>query len=544
LISFTQRIATPLMAGATLLSLAATASANVVLPNVLGSHMVLQRGMAVPIWGKADPNEKITVAFRDQQKTTTADAQGKWMVKLDALQPGEPATLTVTGNNTITLSDVLVGEVWLGSGQSNMETHVSMYAANDPPLRDAASVDHPQIRIFGIPLHTAWQEASPEAVTNYSAQLFYFGVLLQKELKVPIGLLEGAQGGTPSIPFISQAAFDADPAIYALLVKWDAENPLAVEQQKYEAAHEKWKTDVAAAMAALPPDAASPAPANNPSAAAPAPPLDKAIRQKYPEPQPPILAVNTKTGNLFESLVRPMIPFGIRGVLWDQGESGTGIDKIVNQPTLMSALIRSWREEWGQGDFPWIYVQKPSGKGCALDPTNPINVGCAPQTPLPPEPPGHFVFGQQDSYAIMAFPNTFIALTTDLAIGIHPPNKSGYATRDSQVAFGAVYGEPVEYYGPMFQSGKVDGGKIEISFTHVGKGLTFPMGQKLQGFAIAGEDQKFHWADTTIDGATVVVSSPQVPAPLAVRYWPFGWADLFNGDGLPASGFRTDSWKL
>jgi sialate O-acetylesterase len=522
------------------LSLTAIAPAAVHLPAVISSHMVLQQGMAVPIWGTADPNERVTVAFRDQQKTAVADAQGKWMVKLDPLKPGGPDSLSISGSNTVKVDDVLVGEVWAGSGQSNMDTLVSMYAAKDAPLREAMNTSLPQLRLFRVASPGGWKEVTPDNVNNYPAQLFYFGMLLQKALNVPVGVMEGAQGGAPSFPFISQAGFNADPAIQALLVKWDTEYPIEVEQKSYDDNLAKWKEAITAAIAA------NPATSTNLVTHVPdltlTAPIDRTLLNKYPHPWQPTRAVDTKAGDIFERLVRPMIPYGIRGVLWDQGEAGTGL-RWVDQPTLMSALIRSWREEWGQGDFPWIYVQKPSGGGCALNPMDPVNLGAVPFAPLPPNPPGSYMSGRDDGCSIMKFPNTFLSLTTDLAPTIHPPNKSGYATRDSRVALAVVYGQPIEYYGPIYDSFKVEGSQVRISFTHIGKGLTIPPNEKLQGFALAGDDEKWHWADAAIDGATVVLSSPDVPNPVAARYWPFAWANLFNIDGLPASGFRTDSWK-
>ena len=527
------------LVGVGYVALATAAAGKVRLPIVISSHMVLQRGIAVPIWGDAEPAERVTVTFRDQQKVVTADAQGKWMVKLDPLQPGETATLSVSGTNTLKLVDVVVGEVWVGSGQSNMDNPVSVHAGQDPVLKAAATESHPQLRLCHMNRSNGWSEASPENVNLFSAQLFYYGVLLQKELNLPVGLMQAAQGGAPSSPFIGQDGFNADPDIQAALAKWDEEHPADTEQKKYVEALGKWQKDVAATTAATSPLID---PSNN-STGHPTPEaISKAILAKYPKPQPPVRAVETKTGAIFDRIVRPMIPYAIRGVLWDQGESGTGVP-AVGQPLLMSALIRSWRKDWGEGDFPWIYVQKPSGGGDAFDPANPVNVGARAFGPLPKDPPTSFATTHVEGYAIMKLPNTFLTITTDLAPGIHPPNKSGYASRDCMVALGAVYGMPIEYYGPIFQSCQVEGDRIRINYTHAGKGLTVPANQKLQGFAIAGEDQRFHWADATVDGVTVVLAAPEVPKPVAVRYWPFAWANLFNRDGLPASGFRTDSWK-
>jgi len=516
--------------GILMLSCSHPLAAAVTLPRVLSSHMVLQRDMPVPVWGTANPNEKVTVSFRTQSKITTADEQGKWMVKLDPLQPGEPATLTVSGENTLTLTDVLVGEVWVGSGQSNMDTDVTDYLQVDPVLAAAWKQKYPKLRLFRSDVGSGWQEVNQETLHRFSAQLFYFGVKLQESLDVPVGVMEGAVRGSPSGPWLSTQGFKADPVIQKAAAEADAAHPMAARMQKYNEALAKWQQDLAAAKAA------------------------GTANDKLPkEPHKPVAYVDMKTGDLYEKHIRPMIPYAIRGVLWDQGEGGTSIDidNKIWQPEVMAALIRAWRADWGQGDFPWLDVEKPSGMGAALDPDDPINRGCAPVTPLPKDPkreqpgwPPRWDWLRIKDVA----PNVFLVTVSDLAVGVHPPNKSGYATRDCQVALGAVYGKPVEFYGPLYKSFAVEGGKLRLSFTHVGKGLTAPKGQPLQGFELAEADNKFHWADAVIDGPTVVLSSPDVPAPVAARYaWaPFDitWANLFNLDGLPALTFRTEKLRL
>jgi sialate O-acetylesterase len=240
-----------------------------------------------------------------------------------------------------------------------------------------------------------------------------------------------------------------------------------------------------------------------------------------------------------------MIPFGIRGVLWDQGESGTAVFG-VDQYTLMGALIRGWRKEWGQGDFPFLYVQKPSGEGCAWDPEDPVTNKANKFAPLPAAVPATASGVYRETHVRIAqYPGTAMVISTDLGSGIHPTNKSGYGSRAARVALGMVYGRKIEYYGPVYASHKVEGNKVRVSFTHVGAGLAFKHGDKLQGFAVAGEDKVFHWADAVIDGDTVVVTSDKVAKPVAVRYaWAdkHPWANLFNKDGLPAQTFRTDGW--
>jgi sialate O-acetylesterase len=233
-------------------------------------------------------------------------------------------------------------------------------------------------------------------------------------------------------------------------------------------------------------------------------------------------------------------------VLWDQGESRTNIVG-VDQVTLMGALIGGWRKAWGQGDFPFLYVQKPSGGGCAFDYSQPMNRLAEKFAPLPKAIPNapdreysHVAFEQ-----IMRYPNTHMVISSDLGNGIHPPNKSGYGARAVQVALAVAYDKGTEYLGPQLAGHQISGGKVTLSFKHLGKGLAFKNGDKLQGFSIAGADKKFVWADAVIEGDQVVVSSASVPQPAAVRYaWSsaFQWANLFNLDGLPAQPFRTDEW--
>jgi sialate O-acetylesterase len=247
-----------------------------------------------------------------------------------------------------------------------------------------------------------------------------------------------------------------------------------------------------------------------------------------------------KVGNLYAVHIQPFMPFVIRGVLWDQGESGTAIQG-VDQYTLMGALIRGWRREWGQGDFPFLYIQKPSGGGCAWDPADPVTAQAEPFSPLPAVVPDGGV-GREMHIRIMQYPNTAMVTSSDLGPGIHPVSKSGYGARACRVALGLVYSQKVEIYGPIYQSHTVEGNQVRINFTHVGQGLAFRHGDKLQGFAVAGQDGRFVWADAVIDGASVVVSNAAVAAPIAVRYaWSarHPWANLFNRDGLPALPFQA-----
>jgi len=498
--------------------------AAVKLPAVLASHMVLQQQTAVPIWGTASPNEAVTVKFRTQEKKAIADDKGNWMVKLDPLQAGGPDELTVTGANAITLTDVLVGEVWVGSGQSNMAMGVIYYTKNDEVLaKMQAAGPYPRLRLGTA---RGWQETTPVTCNGYSALLFAFGVQLQQKLDVPVGLLLGAVGGTPSGYWLSEEAYRSDAACTEVVQAYAKAHPYdqAAEDATYQAAMEKY-TPEEAEWDKLTAD-------------------EKKIK---PAPRRPVHLVKPgessgKIGNLYHAYIRPLQPFAIGGVLWDQGESGTDIVG-VDQYTMMGALIRGWRKDWGQGDFPFIFIQKPSGGGSAFDPTDPVGSQAQKFSPLPLVVPKDGDV-RETHIRIMTYPNTGMVISSDLGTGTHPTNKSGYGTRAARVALGMVYGHKVEYYGPLFAKQTVEDGKIRIAFTHCGQGLAIPAGQeKLQGFAIAGENKTFVWADAVIEGTTVVVSHPTVPQPRYVRYaWAYNapWANLFNKDGLPAIPFRTD----
>lgn len=483
--------------------------ADVQVDKMFSDHMVLQRGVAVPIWGTAGPGEKVTVAFGDQKKQTEADQAGKWLVRLDPLKVGEPGVLTVTGGNTVTFSDVLAGEVWVGSGQSNMAGATGGYAKRDEVLAEMVkAAPYPRLRLY----RGEWKESTAEAISGFSAILFAFGQPLQKELDVPVGLIVGAVGGTPSGRWLSPEMLAADPACQAAFKKSGAGSP-AEEQQKYQQALAEWEK--AAKVA-------------------------KEQGKKAPRrPRGP-----AAVGDLYAAHIQPVVPYAIRGVLWDQGESGTAVPQI-DQFTMMGALIRGWRKAWGQGDFPFLYVQKPSGGGCAWDPQgDPVIRLAEPfaQQPAAANKPDDGLY-RELHIRIMQHPHTAMVTASDLGSGVHPINKSGYGNRGCRVALGFVYGRDVEIYGPVYDSHQVEGKAIRVRFKHIGQGLALRHGEKLQGFEITGGDGAYHWADARIDGQTVIVSSPNVAKPTAVRYaWSRShpWANLFNQAGLPALAFRTD----
>jgi len=487
---------------------AGVAMAEVKVDRMFSDHMVLQQDMPVPVWGTAAPGEKVTVTFGGQSKQAEADKDGKWLVRLDALKLGKPGTMTVRGSNSVTFTDVLVGEVWVGSGQSNMAGGTGGYARRDEVLAKlAAGGPYPKLRLY----RNGWKESTPEVINGFSAILFAFGQPLQKALDVRVGLIVGAVGGTPSGRWLSAEMLAADKASQALLAKAGV-GDFEAQRKKYQKALAEWQKAVDAA---------------------------KAKKQRPPRrPRGPFIP-----GDLYARFIKPVVPYAIRGVLWDQGESGTAV-RAIDQYTMMGSLITGWRAAWGQGDFPFLYVQKPSGGGCAWDTAgNPVTRMADPFTAQPAKPNAAAAGDYRALHIrIMQHPNTAMVTASDLGSGVHPINKSGYGKRACRVALGFVYGRDIEIYGPIYDSHTVEGNTIRVRFKHVGKGLAFRHSEKLQGFEIAGDDGVYHWAGAKIDGDAVVVTSPAVAKPLNVRYgWgrSHTWANLFNKDGLPAVTFRT-----
>lgn len=507
------------------------AQAEVKLSKVFTPHMVLQRDMPVPVWGTAAAGESVSVSFAGQTQTATADAKGQWRVKLMALKASStPSTLTV---GTQKIDDVLVGDVWIGSGQSNMDMDVSRYIKDDAVLDAAAKLSYPKLRLLKKGAGAVWETATPESITRFSALLFSFGHALSKDVDVPIGLMVGAESGTPSGFWLSEEMYHNDAACAAAVKQHSPSYKYDELAAAYQLAKAKYDTELAAWKLAA--DAAKKA--------------GKKVPRGPRGPQAvgkPGEANTGEIGQLFEAYIRPYVGYAIKGVLWDQGESLTNI-ACVPQYELMGALIKGWRNAWGQGDFPFIYMQKPSGGGCAWDYSNPIHIKADAFRPQPaaiPAPPApdysHAYFA-----TFMQHPNTHMALSSDLGAGNHPILKSAYGERAALVAKNVAYGSKAEFLGPMYASHDIHGSKVTLKFTHTGKGLAFKNGDKLQGFMVAGADKNFVWADAAIDGATIIVSSKDVPQPVAVRYaWSdqFPWANLFNQDGLPAIPFRTDSW--
>ncbi len=453
-----------------LLLLGATFSSGIlhaeVKPNVLFSDgAVLQRGQNVPVWGSANDGEKVTVEFGGQTVTTTAQG-GKWKLELKPLKAGGPFSMKISGDNEVTVNNLLVGEVWIASGQSNMEWTLN---ASFQPEVEKPKANFPQIRMITAKkvaslqpldeIQGKWQECSPQTVGGFSAVAYYFARDLHAELGVPVGIISTSWGGTPAQAWTSAEGFEGQPEL-------------------------KGYADQLKAAAAKPPE-------------------------KGPGPHFP--------SALYNAMIAPVVPYGMKGVIWYQGESNAGQSKQYQ--TLFPAMIADWRTKWKLGDFPFLFVQIAPFKG------------------QPPE------IREAQFLTLAKSKNTAMAVTTDYgdANDIHPKQKEPVGNRLSLAARALAYGEKIIYSGPLYKEMKVAGNEVGIRFDHTGGGLVAKDGD-LKGFTIAGADGKFVPAKAVIKGDAVVVSAEGVSDPKSVRY---GWdnvpdVNLFNKEGLPASPFRTD----
>ncbi len=491
--------------------------AEVIPASLFTSHAVLQQGAPVPVWGKADPGESVEVSFLGQKHTTKANDDGHWKITLSPMEPGQAGTLTITGRNTLTLEDVVTGEVWLCSGQSNMNFTVK--DAKDA-AQEIASSSNPQLRMFSVfggpqpEPQTAcagvWQVSSPKTAGGFSATAYYFGRELQKELGVPVGLIRSAVGGTPVEAWTSVDAQKELPQLEPVFRKWTELDAKAWDEkaamEKYEKGLAEWKALPGADPAATPP---------------------KNIRRK------PVSALLRKDrpGNLFNSKIAPLIPYALRGAIWYQGEANAGSEWVDLYDLQLATLIQDWRTRWGT-NFPFAWVQLPEFG--------------TPQTE-PVEDDG-WVLIREKMRRSLGVPDTGMIVTLGLgeAENAHPKNKQDVGRRLALWALADVYDRKnVAGWSPIFASQEIRGREIALSFDHAENGLV-SQGVKLGGFAIAGDDRTWHSAQGRIEGDKVIVSSPEVTRPVAVRY---AWAanpvfSLFAPNGLPASPFRTDEFPL
>lgn len=485
---------------------------DVSLPSIISDHMVLKKAAGVPVWGKAEPGEAVTVALGDGAGAkAVAGADGRWKVTMDlsASKPG-PFVLKIAGKNQIAINDVVVGEVWVASGQSNME--FPLKAAIDSEKEIAGSAD-PMFRQFLVAraeadapaddCQGAWTVAGPETAGAFSAVAYFFGKRLRKDLGVPVGLVKSSYGGTPSEAWTSREAIDTVPHL-----KDARETALKAEQTP-----------------------TVPATGNSTSTVKERPRV-----QKIPS-------------ILFNGMIKPLVPYAISGVIWYQGEANA--NRAWQYRSAFPLLIQDWRNHWKQGDFPFYFCQLANYQ---------------PKLPEPSE--SAWAELREAQSMTLKLPNTGEAVLIDIgeAGDIHPRNKKDAGERLAAVALANHYGKMIPFSGPVYQSMKADGGKIRLAFTHADGGLvakplpptydvksktseTAPLvrnspDSEVEGFAICGEDKKWVWADAKIEGDHVVVWADNVPAPVAVRY---AWADnptcnLCNGAGFPAVPFRTDDF--
>ena len=633
--------------------------AEVRLPSIIGDNMVLQRGVKVRIWGKANAGERITVTFDRKSVNTVADAQGRWQVWLGPLKAGGPSELTIKGDNVLTIKNVLVGEVWICSGQSNMEWAL----VNTVDGAEAvAQANYPEIRLFTVEHNTAtsaledvqgrWVVTTPEDAGSFSAVGYFFGREIYQQVKVPIGLINTSWGGTPAEAWTALEALRSSPELKPILDRYESSlNAGPQTKQAYERALAEWEeknlyldsenkgeaqgyadpatstvdwskmdlpkqfetagllidgvvwfrkvVDVPATWAGrdlvlnltaiddydityfngkkigstgreTPNSYMVPRKYVVPGSLVRSGQnviavrvfdrageggfgrggemslrgaggeeislrgdwsykVELALEPKRPDwgsrPEPVGASNQNSPGVLYNAMLAPLVPFSIRGAIWYQGESNAG--RAYQYRTLFPTMIRNWRSVWGY-DFPFYFVQLPNWRARQ-------------------DQPGESDWAELREAQAMTLrePHTGMAITIDVGDGddLHPRNKLDVGRRLATLALANVYGKEIIPSGPLFDRFKVEGNKVRISFKY-GQGLKTSDGGPVKGFAIAGADRRFVWAEARIEGDTVVVSTPGIQKPVAVRY---GWADnplvnLYNKAGLPASPFRTDDW--
>jgi len=508
-------------------SFATAIHADVSLPVIFSDHMVLQQGRPVPVWGKAAADEEITVSFAGQSVKTKANDEGQWKAELAALPANAtPADLTVAGKNTITVKDVLVGEVWVCSGQSNMQWTVSQSANAEA---EAAAANYPLIRMFNVERITAqkpggdckgqWNVTTPQSVGQFSAVGFFFGRHLHQALKVPVGLINTSWGGTRIEAWTSAEALKQRPCAQDMLKDW-ASAISKWDDAKEKAAFEKRTADWKAQVAKINAENAK-LPAGKPKAkppGAPRPPENPNATPHHP-------AV------LFNGMVAPIIPYAFQGAIWYQGESNQR--RAFQYQELLPTMINDWRTRWNN-EFSFYIVQLAAfGNG-------------KPPAAAPGIPDTWAELQEAQLLTAQTLPKTGLAVINDIGeVGnIHPKNKQEVGRRLALWALAKDYGrDSTVFSGPMYKSSSIKDGKVHVQFDHIGSGLKTRNGEAPGPFQIAGADGKWVVAKAKIEGDEVVVWSDAIKDPIGVRYawaaWPEG-VNLINKEGLPASCFRTD----
>jgi len=512
---------------ATAVLTAMPAMADVRLAKIFTNNMLLQRDQPVRVWGWADPAESVSVTLAGKNATAKADATGHWALELPVIKTGENLELTVKGKNTLILNNILVGDIWVCSGQSNMEMGLGgcLGAADDIKAADLPKIRHIKINKTSsdrpeadAPTAGPWQVCSPAMAGRITAAGFYFARDIVQKTGVPIGIIDDNWGGTRIEPWTAPEGLSLVENLKPVFVarqeaikNYQAHLPAKLDE------FEKWIAESRKQLA-------SGAPTN-------------------PPPALPAIPDGGWSG-LYNAMIHPILRLPIKGALWYQGEANGGEDDTYYDK--MRALIGGWRKQWGVGDFPFYFVQLANFQAPSEDPAG----------------GNGWARVREAQRKTLAYPNTGMAVIIDNAPlaekdNIHPQDKYDVGMRLARWALNRDYGQKdLEVCGPLFKALKIEGDKARLAFDHTGTGLMVgtkvgreptaeTKGEKLKRFAIAGADKKWHWADAVIEGKTVTVSSPDVKEPVAVRYAfqmnPDG-ANLYNREGLPASPFRTDDW--
>ena len=502
------------------------AETNLSVAELFKEQMVLQQEMEIPVWGKAKPDEKVTVRLADREVQTVADKWGRWIAKLPPMHSGGPHAMTVTaGDNTLTMGDVLIGEVWLCSGQSNMEMQLA--AARDAD-KEIAEANYPSLRFFKVAhqygdepqesVEGIWRPCNPQSAGDCSAVAYFFGKQMYQELNIPIGLIDFSKGGSPVESWIPSTTLISNPEFKPILDIW---NEMVADYQKlmkiYQKELEVWSSNMEWVKAE-----------GRPVSPRPATPILYG--------QPFAIEPMFKPASLYNGQFAPLVPYAARGGIWYQGEFNAlhGRNGLYQElfpklyRKLFPALIRSWRAAWGQPRLHFYFVQLTNFLKQLPDPQSFSSLA-----------------GIREAQAMtLSLPDTAMAVIIDVgeADDIHPKNKQDVGLRLALPALNKIYGKKVPYSGPMIQSMRVSGNKVILCFEHTEGGLTTSNGEPLKGVSIAGEDRNFVRARAEIRDDEVHVWSDQIHNPVAVRY---AWVDnpecnLYNGAGLPASPFRTD----
>lgn len=494
---------------------AVNVSADVRLPSLMSDNMVLQRNVSIRLWGWAEKGENVEAIIAGHAMRTKTGGDGRWEITLPSMQAGGPYTLTVSGKNTITVDNIMFGDVWICSGQSNMEWKVCH--ARDS-LMEVAKAQHPDIRIFDISNETGieplndcrghWEECRPLTISEFSAVGYFFGRELQKAIDIPVGLINTSWGGSGVETWISRKGFDRNDTTKRVYARWrDVVENHAEEGIEYYNEMGRWIDDLYHAMYSKQP-------------------LPQYAEAPDTDPAMPVFpTVPTWTYN---AMIAPITLFPVTGAIWYQGETNAG--RAWDYRDLFPALIADWRDKWENPDMPFLYVQLANYK-----------------TGMQPIDESTWAELREAQLMTLDMPNTGMAVAIDIGESedIHPRNKQEVGRRLALQALKVAYGRDILASGPLYDSMTVRDGEVHLRFTSTGSGLAVRGGGNLNGFTIAGKDRKFQWANARIEGNEVIVSSDRISDPQSVRY---AWADdpagnLVNNEGLPASPFRTDNWR-